>query len=242
MANQRIEPMTRSAVTLLVQSAASGALLVMAHPYRSAELQKPNSSKLMRSQKYIILGIVIASVLCGCASRSLSKNTQVGHWYASQGLSPDDLGIDKVSFSASPSAGQVMTFRFTKFVDDKQVETDEMISHTSGRLNTESVVRWVPGRFPYATREIRAQPITIKYGSAGGGFSCEGLTPVRDGFWGTHLEFVFTDSAMRSIVFAFDVTIEPLSSAIRRVPGLATAATGRVWGYHTGVTPVRAEP
>jgi hypothetical protein len=36
--NQRIEPMTRSAVTLLLQSGAIGALLVMAHPGRSARL------------------------------------------------------------------------------------------------------------------------------------------------------------------------------------------------------------
>ena len=34
--NQRIEPMTRSAVTLMSLSTAIGALLIMAHPYRSA--------------------------------------------------------------------------------------------------------------------------------------------------------------------------------------------------------------
>ena len=33
--NQRIEPMTRSAMRLLFLSNAAGALLVMAHPYRS---------------------------------------------------------------------------------------------------------------------------------------------------------------------------------------------------------------
>src|SRR5262249_16289397 len=33
--NQRVEPMTRSAVTLLFQSAATGALLLMPHPCRS---------------------------------------------------------------------------------------------------------------------------------------------------------------------------------------------------------------
>ena len=32
--NQRMEPMTRSAITLLFQSNVAGALLVMAHPYR----------------------------------------------------------------------------------------------------------------------------------------------------------------------------------------------------------------
>jgi len=36
MLNQRIESMTRSAVTLLFQSGVTGALLVMAHPFRSA--------------------------------------------------------------------------------------------------------------------------------------------------------------------------------------------------------------
>ena len=35
--NQRVEPMTRSAMTLRFQSNAAGALLVMAHPYRYAE-------------------------------------------------------------------------------------------------------------------------------------------------------------------------------------------------------------
>jgi hypothetical protein len=34
-ANQRVEAMTRSAVTLLFQSGATGALLVMPHPFRS---------------------------------------------------------------------------------------------------------------------------------------------------------------------------------------------------------------
>jgi hypothetical protein len=33
-ANQRVEAMTRSAVTLLLQSVAAGALLVMPHPDR----------------------------------------------------------------------------------------------------------------------------------------------------------------------------------------------------------------
>jgi hypothetical protein len=35
--NQRVEAMTRSAVTLLFQSKSTGALLVMPHPYRSAK-------------------------------------------------------------------------------------------------------------------------------------------------------------------------------------------------------------
>ena len=35
-ANQRIEPMTRSAIALIFEADAIGALLVMAHPYRSA--------------------------------------------------------------------------------------------------------------------------------------------------------------------------------------------------------------
>ena len=34
--NQRVEAMTRSAIRLLFQSAAMGALLVMPHPYRYA--------------------------------------------------------------------------------------------------------------------------------------------------------------------------------------------------------------
>ena len=192
----------------------------------------------------VTTAIAIATLIStGCMYHgSLSKDAQVGHWYSRPDLSPEDLGIFKASFSASPRAGQVMTFRFTKLVDDKPVETDETIFHTSGQSHTESVVMWVPAQFPYATSEIRGQPTIIKYGSAGGGFSCEGLIPVRSGFWGTHLEFVFSDRQMRSIAFAFDVTNEPLSSAISRVPGLATAATGKVWGYHTGVTPVRAEP
>src|SRR5258708_32176786 len=47
--NQRVEPMTRSAVTLLFQSTAAGALLVMAHPCRYTEEHAMNSPRHLRA-------------------------------------------------------------------------------------------------------------------------------------------------------------------------------------------------
>jgi hypothetical protein len=62
--NQRIEPTTRSAITLLSQSSAVDALLVMAHPYRSAyEFMR------IRLPAFISMALLSFASMVGCSRK-----------------------------------------------------------------------------------------------------------------------------------------------------------------------------
>lgn len=151
-------------------------------------------------------------------------------------LDPEDIGIAKYVFEASPPAGKVMVLRQTHDrADGVAWFVTESISYTDGKKEREVVLVFDPSKFPF--NRDRAKPGDCELRAQGGNMWFSKKQLKSWGYVGKKLSFTFSNDKGEKDTVTFECFIEDYASAKARIPDLPAEAPGGGWGYNHLISP-----
>lgn len=152
------------------------------------------------------------------------------------GLDPEDIGIAKYVFEATPPAGKVMVLRRTQVLADGKTERiSEKVNYTDGKKHREVVLGFDPTSFPFSPDQITPQDSWVRY--SGGEISFAKKKMVGHGFFGKVLSFTFANDKDEKESVTFECFVEDYATVKARIPDLPPERPGGGWGYHAPIEP-----
>jgi hypothetical protein len=148
-------------------------------------------------------------------------------------LDPEDIGIAKYVFEASPPAGKVMVLRCTHHLADGTTTlVSERINYTDGKKDREVVLGFDPTKFPFNPDQVTPQDSWVRF--AGGETRFSKKQMAIHGYVNNVLEFMFTNDKDEKETLTFECFVEDYAKAKARIPDLPAERPGGGWGFNTG--------
>lgn len=144
-------------------------------------------------------------------------------------LAPDDIGVGKYLFEASPPVGKVMVLRCTETsAGRKQDDVLESIQSSNGEAARQVVLVYDPSQFPFGDRKTGTVRIKAQAGSRSYSDRRCTSTSISPG----RLTLEFTDPTRPAITLTYDCFIEDYAKAKARVPKLPAQSPIETWTYN----------
>ena len=152
--------------------------------------------------------------------------------HQAESLDPEDIGIGKFVFEATPPAGKVMVLRCTRTEKRVQPPTvvQETICYTNGAHAREVVLVFDPSRFPFNPDQRKPGDVRVR---------AQGVeNPIGMNLFGTittrqKLELEFTNNAGGRLSLTYECFVEDYASVKARIPDLPAATAGAAWKFNS---------
>lgn len=181
------------------------------------------------------LTLFVVAILVALTTPSHAEEAKAIQPEKADTLDPEDIGIAKYVFEASPPARKVMVLRCTHVLaGGKITRASEKIRYTDGKKERMSVLALDPTNFPFNPDQLTPQNSLIKY--AGTEITIDKKKIVSQGYVGKVLEFTFANDKDEKESVTFECFVEDYAAAKARIPNLPPEKPGG-WGYHAPIEP-----
>lgn len=146
-------------------------------------------------------------------------------------LDPEDIGIGKYVFEATPQAGKVMVLR--SITHDTHVQTDsiqETICYTNGAPARQVVLVFDRSRFPFNADP--GKPNDVRLRAPGVDYVYVGMRWAGTQTDEHRLQLFLSSDAGRSVSFTYECFVEDYASVKGRVTDLPKAGEKMAWTFN----------
>lgn len=177
----------------------------------------------------VVFGLITVTILslAGCKKKQISQSLKQSSDVAPhrvETLEPEDLGVFKFVFEATPPADCVMVLRWTRIVPDHPSEVQDTVHINTYRPTREVVLIYNSRFFPFSADPHEPTQVLVKTGG-----DQRRLPP------GTDCAIVQSHDEPLALHFSnkerwtYKCFIETYSSAKSRIPDLPAAPTNGGW-------------